>query len=681
MTVTLQAGFTSASALDAVYGPGSAERVHDAKVLVVGAGGVGCELVKNLAASGLTNITLIDLDTIDVSNLNRQFLFRKQHVGHSKAETAAQSVKHMVPGTNVIAMVGNVKEPRFGVPFFKKFNVVCNALDNLEARRHVNRMCLAAEVPLVESGSTGYVGQCAVIGKGFECYDCTDRPPQKTYAVCTIRSTPDKPVHCVVWAKFLYELVFGPEDEGNVLKDLDGAAPPSSDADNNITHIDNATETANVNGQAQNISEKGLEKQVHPSNSSLKPKSKRVRYLPGENPDVFATRVCQRVFVDDISQQRLLKDLWTQRAPPIVYDVNEKASPIDLDKLDLLQQDVWSEKKSASVLKATIVHIIQNRQSEIGNLSFDKDDRDALMFVASASNLRSYSYGVPLQSPFAVKGIAGNIVHAVATTNAIVGGLIVLEALKIVTSNGNVDKCLTTFVNRAVSGNRVKRILIPEPLRAAKKGCFVCSKGQLHISLDVEEMTLNTLVESVLKRKLSILEPSVHVRTGDYHNILYECGTGLEDDEVEEYDQALRKTLKALCVADGSELVVEDFAQSLRTTIHVSNVKGILEDKPVGERFCLDGELVDADEERAADEEKEDTEEVDDDSLVEVPVTVDEGAGSARVVKKSAEVTGNGQVAAKKRNVDEIANGIDDEKRETKRVKGTNGEVVAVDGE
>jgi ubiquitin-like 1-activating enzyme E1 B len=54
---------------------------------------------------------------------------------------------------------GNVKEPRFGIDFFRRFDFVLNGLDNLEARRHINRLCLAAGVPLVESGTAGYLGQ------------------------------------------------------------------------------------------------------------------------------------------------------------------------------------------------------------------------------------------------------------------------------------------------------------------------------------------------------------------------------------------------------------------------------------------------------------------------------------------------------------------------------------------
>lgn len=70
-------------------------------ILVVGAGGIGCELIKNLVLTGFKNIHVIDLDTIDVSNLNRQFLFRKEHVGKPKAQVAAEAAKALCPDVNI----------------------------------------------------------------------------------------------------------------------------------------------------------------------------------------------------------------------------------------------------------------------------------------------------------------------------------------------------------------------------------------------------------------------------------------------------------------------------------------------------------------------------------------------------------------------------------------------------
>jgi ubiquitin-like 1-activating enzyme E1 B len=102
--------------------------------------------LKNLVLSGFRNIDVIDLDTIDVSNLNRQFLFRSEHVGHPKATVAATAAKGFNPDVEINAHYGNIKDPKFGISYFSQFNVVLNALDNIDARRHVNRLCLAANV-------------------------------------------------------------------------------------------------------------------------------------------------------------------------------------------------------------------------------------------------------------------------------------------------------------------------------------------------------------------------------------------------------------------------------------------------------------------------------------------------------------------------------------------------------
>lgn len=79
---------------------------------------------------------------------------------------------------------------------------------------------------------------------------------------------------------------------------------------------------------------------------------------------------------------------------------------------------------------------------DIGNLSFDKDDQLAVEFVTAAANIRASSFGIPLHSLFEAKGIAGNIVHAVATTNAIIAGLIVIEAIKVLEKGSASYRCV-----------------------------------------------------------------------------------------------------------------------------------------------------------------------------------------------------------------------------------------------
>jgi len=141
-------------------------QLANCKVLVVGAGGIGCELLKNLALIGIGDIEVIDLDTIDLSNLNRQFLFTKAHISKPKSLIASSTAIQFNPLVHIKPYHANVKDTnQFGWEFFEKFDVVCNALDNLDARRWVNRMCIMTGTPLVESGTTGFLGQVQPIMK------------------------------------------------------------------------------------------------------------------------------------------------------------------------------------------------------------------------------------------------------------------------------------------------------------------------------------------------------------------------------------------------------------------------------------------------------------------------------------------------------------------------------------
>lgn len=130
--------------------------MDNVRVLVVGAGGIGCELLKNLVLSGIRKLTVVDLDSIDVSNLNRQFLFRKNDVSHGKALVASKAVRRYLSPEEAEKLHITIHTERvqnLPMEVFANQDIVMNALDNFEARRYVNRICVAQGKPSPNTAS------------------------------------------------------------------------------------------------------------------------------------------------------------------------------------------------------------------------------------------------------------------------------------------------------------------------------------------------------------------------------------------------------------------------------------------------------------------------------------------------------------------------------------------------
>ncbi|XP_063673873.1 NEDD8-activating enzyme E1 catalytic subunit-like [Bolinopsis microptera] len=180
------------------------------KILVVGAGGLGCEIIKCLAMTGFRDVHVIDMDTIDLSNLNRQFLFTPQDIGKPKAEAAVRAVMERIPGLKYTAHYNKIQD--FDDDFYLKFNIVICGLDSVFARRWINStlMNIALQtdniIPFLDGGTEAFKGHCrVVIPTKTACIECNMDlyPPQQNFPLCTIANTPRLPEHCVEYAKIV----------------------------------------------------------------------------------------------------------------------------------------------------------------------------------------------------------------------------------------------------------------------------------------------------------------------------------------------------------------------------------------------------------------------------------------------------------------------------------------------
>ncbi|KAJ5526274.1 hypothetical protein N7494_012924 [Penicillium frequentans] len=194
---------------DWVPGQGTINTLESSKILVIGAGGLGCEILKNLALSGFKDIHVIDMDTIDISNLNRQFLFRQADIGKPKAEVAAAFVEKRVKGVNITPYVGKIQDK--DEDYYMQFKIIICGLDSIEARRWINSTLVGmvdfenpeSLKPLIDGGTEGFKGQARVILPTLSsCIECQldMHAPRPAVPLCTIATIPRQPQHCIEWA-------------------------------------------------------------------------------------------------------------------------------------------------------------------------------------------------------------------------------------------------------------------------------------------------------------------------------------------------------------------------------------------------------------------------------------------------------------------------------------------------
>ena len=177
----------------------------DVRVLVIGAGALGCELLSQLAMTGFKNIVVVDMDTIELSNLSRHSLGRHTNIGSSKALVSAASISKRF-SIKCIGLDKRIEE--MSTSFFADFNVIFCAVDTVETRMWINGIVheLRKHVILIDTGTEGWMGHVRLAIPGIKgCLFCTRNlyladDGINLMPLCTLKGRPSKPEHCVDWA-------------------------------------------------------------------------------------------------------------------------------------------------------------------------------------------------------------------------------------------------------------------------------------------------------------------------------------------------------------------------------------------------------------------------------------------------------------------------------------------------
>ena len=425
-----------------IYGNYLANRLSNMNIFVVGSGAIGCELLKTLAlmdvgTSEKGGIIVTDMDEIERSNLNRQLLFREQHLGSSKSITASNAVKMINSRINCKGLTSKVSEETediFNGSFWENVDITLTALDNVDARLYIDKQCVSQQKWLVDSGTLGTKGNTqVVIPYVSESYASSADPPETEIPMCTLKSFPYQPEHCIGYAKALFDQLFNndPITLKSILQDI------SSDVIDTLPQEDIGRLTDTLIDLQDSRNENRIKEMMEKSYK-------------------WAIRLFDRLFykdiidlllehpVDEIDEEDL--PFWggARRVPtPISFDKNnphhrnfviaatklrvrlymntttevDGSSDEEYDHLLSINTEVDSrvyvERASHQSLSKLLKSIKKSQRkllsSKITSEEFDKDDISLghVEFVAATAYLRSTIYSLKTVSELEVRRVAG----------------------------------------------------------------------------------------------------------------------------------------------------------------------------------------------------------------------------------------------------------------------------------
>ncbi len=462
---------TRYSGQDMIFGHDYVKMMRNKKIFVVGAGAIGCEHVKNFSMMGIGSIVITDMDMIENSNLNRQFLFRRADIGRSKSETVAEKAKQMNEDIEIIAHNNKVCKETLNVynsQFFKNIDVVATALDNIEARLFVDSLCVKYNKALLESGTLGTKGNVQVIVPDLtESYASLKDPGEENIPVCTLKLFPYKYEHVVQYSRDLFEGYFNRIPSNYIkLKKMDQKSvllATMNPGDLETIYQDVLTLTKNCKNfkNCINMGFKEWHKLYRDSIFQL------IRKYPENHKDddgnLFwsQNKIYPQVREFDVSNSVDLdfvisfSQIW---ADMLGIDKNKRYHPSKRNKYeefiktlkipdetmcsDINHTESKNNSKNNIQDPANIIKLLNQiiRDKNIDNLlinlsviEFEKDNDSNyhIDFITAGSNKRAFNYKIDAMDRLMTKGLAGKIIPALATTTSLVSGLISLEMYKI----------------------------------------------------------------------------------------------------------------------------------------------------------------------------------------------------------------------------------------------------------
>ena len=525
------------SALDSLmilFGINNVENLIKSNILCIGAGAIGCELIKNLSMLNIgTNgsIHVTDPDVIETSNLNRQFLFREKHCRLPKSTTACAAAQQMNKNLKDHIFAHTLKvceetEILFNNKFFKKMNVVLNALDNVEARRYIDKRCVLNRVAMIDSGTLGTKGHVQVIipFKTESYRSVNDADLNEDIPVCTLKMFPENNVHCIEWAKdkMLNKFSVFPKNFIKIVDDIKNYINNNNNEDfgldNNIILkkiLKSIKKIPNTFDDCLKISKEKYTKYFINDIKQLlycypldkKDKDGKLFWsLPKRAPKIYEFDENDENCVNFIvSYAILLANMFKINIPfdnnklrtnevknemiKIIKNYKIKEFVPDEEKAKIIENEVENINKNKDENKnkninenefnknnnQELINKIKSNFSfvsklKLNSIEFNKDNNYQIDLITSMSNLRCINYSLQTLDWLSTKIKVGKIIPALSTTTSCVAALQTIELIKILFNFNNIEIFKNSFLNLSLpliqfsEPGEIKKNLIKEGL-------------------------------------------------------------------------------------------------------------------------------------------------------------------------------------------------------------------------
>ena len=467
-----------------IFGDKTQKNLEKLNIFVIGAGAVGCELLKNFAMMGISTrenslLTITDHDRIEKSNLNRQFLFKDKDLSQLKSECAIKSIQKMNNKIKYKVYQESVTEETeniFNKEFFEQQNAVIMAVDNFEARNYISKLCEKYNVPYFNCGTESSYANVEAFIPGITAEASYPTNYKKIIPSCTLKTFPYTINHCVLWSINNYKIFF----------------------EENIKLINYLK---NDKIKFYEIMNKNIE--LRKQYNKIEKIFKFLKISNTQNYDdclEYCLNKYYKLFIYDIEDllnsfpenyviKETGKKFWTgdKRLPKsLKFDIDDKMCfgfiknffcllsrclNIDLSKIvvdeyiknyckndfkkkfpkqKIFEQKQYYEKKIEKIKSEINSYIKSDIKKQINIIPFtyvkDSEDENVNNFIYFSSNLRAKVYNIKQEDNINIKIIAGNITPSIITSSSSIAGLLALQ-LYVICQNKNYKHFRTGMID------------------------------------------------------------------------------------------------------------------------------------------------------------------------------------------------------------------------------------------